>query len=136
MRTQLLLVICLSVACGKSSSSSESSNSSSETASESEAVLNLRQLEQKAKAHYNEQAAFPSGSAGPTGCEAGPSKFDAPVWQALGFQIDEPTKFKYSYQSDGKTFSGTAEPCAAGGKTHRVEGHLVEGNPVVSYIDE
>jgi hypothetical protein len=31
-----------------------------------------------------------------------------PVWHALDFEIDEPSLFRYSYESDGKTFTAKA----------------------------
>ncbi|MGE0866991.1 MAG: hypothetical protein AB7P03_00405 [Kofleriaceae bacterium] len=41
-------------------------------------------------------------------CPAGGTVWNAPIWKQLGFQIDEPGLFQYSYESDGKVFTARA----------------------------
>jgi hypothetical protein len=84
-----------------------------------EAQLQLHRLLKNLKVYYIESSAMVAGKAGPTPaapCCSAPDKkcpVDAswakdPTWSALGFSIDEPTLYQYSYQSDGKTATATA----------------------------
>jgi hypothetical protein len=86
-----------------------------------EAQLQLNKLAKSAKVYFAMEAAFPAGKAGPTPAEPcckGPDHKCAAVpadqwaasevWSKLDFQIDEPTLFQYSYESDGKTATATA----------------------------
>ncbi len=99
----------------------------------SEAEIRLNAIAKSAKRVYGDTSAFPTGTSkvlpdrngNPVGggcCgsmgsgsnvdnKCPPSKDWAgdPVWSALGFQIDEPTLYRYKYESaDGKTFTATA----------------------------
>lgn len=85
-----------------------------------EAKMMLTMLGKHAETAYAEHGAFPVGKAGPAPagpCCDGPDQRCAvaddlwasdPVWSALGFYIGDPTRFTYSYESDGKTATATA----------------------------
>jgi len=84
-----------------------------------EAVGELATLAKAAKAAFLAKGAFPTGKVGPTpptACCKGASYKCAvtdawskePIWQALGFHVDEPGAFQYAYESDGATFTATA----------------------------
>ncbi len=84
-----------------------------------EARVNLKMIGASAKSAFADQAAFPAGKVGPSPatpccqqpgqtCAPNPADFADPVWQALHVQLDEPSRFQYSYESDGKTFTATA----------------------------
>lgn len=91
---------------------------------ESEAALQLNKLGKLAKIKAAETGAFPIGKAkvlpadngSPGCCGGGDNKCKVstewasdPVWKALELQIDEPTLYRYSYESsDGKSFTATA----------------------------
>jgi hypothetical protein len=86
-----------------------------------EGKINVQTIGKKAKIVYGESSAFPKGSAGPTPaancckeiggmCSASSADWQSPVWQELHFQVTEPSRFHYSYESaDGKTFVARAE---------------------------
>jgi hypothetical protein len=112
-----------------------------------EATLMLNKLAKSAKTAFVTNAAYPTGSAGPTPatpccaqpdkrCAPNPADWADPTWRALDVSIDEPFRFQYSYQSDGKTFTATAvgDP-ACDGKTvtHTAKGAVTaDGTPQVS----
>ncbi|HEX7836358.1 MAG TPA: DUF4190 domain-containing protein [Kofleriaceae bacterium] len=83
-----------------------------------EADLYLMRLQRSAKRYAVEHNAFPRGSApltpatpccaGPGGRCSDPQSWATPEWRELDFQIDEPHRFQYSYESDGKTFTAHA----------------------------
>ncbi len=86
-----------------------------------EALMLLNKLGKNLKVLYATEAAFPAGKVGPLPaepcckgeggkCAVVPAdKWAAdPVWSKLDFQIDDPARFQYSYESDGKTASATA----------------------------
>ncbi len=94
---------------------------------QSEASLQLNKIGKSAKRYYAENATYPVGDAKtlpefPTCCGLsstgqgidGKCPNDATawakdkVWSALEFSIDEPTMYRYSYHSDGKTVKVTA----------------------------
>jgi hypothetical protein len=61
-----------------------------------------------------------------------------PLWTQLYFQLDEPSRFQYSYQSDGKTARVTAvgDPTCAGTPiTFTLDAKLVDGTPVFTQTD-
>lgn len=79
-----------------------------------EAVLQLKRLERNIKLAHATNGTLPKGKVeltpGKPCCETGgacsdPAAWKDPVWQALDFQIDEPHRFRYSYESNGKTFT-------------------------------
>lgn len=86
-----------------------------------EAKLHLTMLGKSAKAFFLSEGSLPAGKAGPMPAEPcckGPDHKCAPVpadqwaandvWSKLDFQIEEATRFQYSYESDGKTATATA----------------------------
>ncbi len=86
----------------------------------SEAELNLNAIGKAADAEFAEHASFPATSVGLTPsrscCEFPGKKCPAvasdwqgvPAWDALGFELTQPSYFQYSYQSDGKTYEARA----------------------------
>jgi hypothetical protein len=113
-----------------------------------EANLMLNRIGKNAKVVYITSSSFPVGDApltpvGP-GCCAGPKyhcavndkDWQQATWQALDFQIDEPTLFQYSYHSDGKTFTAQAVgdlDCDGTFITYTLTGTVDStGNPSVS----
>jgi hypothetical protein len=106
-----------------------------------EAQLHLNKIGKQAKVTLMEKAAFPTGKVGPTPAtdccaSGGKCKPDAqawadPVWKELGFSIEEPHAFQYSYESDGKTFTAKAIGCGDAGGTWTANGVVVGGNPQI-----
>src|SRR5258706_4607657 len=103
-------------ACMKKSFEDYSSKSKS-----TEAALQLNKLGKMAKVAYATNAEFPKGKAntlppGDTCCKGDKGKCPVtaewgsdPVWKSLEFSIDEPSLYRYSYESkDGKSFTATA----------------------------
>lgn len=113
-----------------------------------EAQLMLNKLSKNSKVYFVTNASYLAGSAGPTPatpCCKGPggrcpidtSWGSNAVWSGLDFQIDEPTRFQYTYQSDGKTVTATAvgDPdCDGKTITYTLKMSLENGNPT-SQID-
>ena len=113
-----------------------------------EASLELNRIGRRAKMAYGEQSQFPIGSAPLTPaqaccgqpsnkCQSNPSDWQNPVWQALDFSIDEPSLYRYSYESkDGKTFVAKAVgdlDCDGQEATYELDGKIDEaGNPTVT----
>jgi hypothetical protein len=113
-----------------------------------EALLQLNKLSKNAKVAFITNAAFPKGKVGPTPakscCESGgkcmsdPKDWSDPVWQSLDFMIDEPHLFRYSYESDGKTFVAKATgdlDCDGVEVEYRMEGKVDAGNPVIDIVE-
>ena len=107
---------------------------------QSEAALQLGRLARALKAEASANAAFPKGKVAQTTpcCESGgtcsdPSAWKDPMWQALDFSIEEPHRFRYGYESDGKTFTATAIgdlDCDGIEITYRLTGSFdAQGNP-------
>jgi hypothetical protein len=113
-----------------------------------EAGLLLNRLGKSAKRVFAETSAFPIGKAktlpaGDTCCKGEKGKCPVttdwtsdPVWKALEFSIDEPTLYRYSYEStDGKSFTATAvgdTDCDGQNATFTLTGKLdAAGNPTV-----
>jgi hypothetical protein len=111
-----------------------------------EAKLQLNKIGKLAKMVMAEKGAFPIGSAPltpATDCckgEGGKCAVDANAWKAgpwtaLEFQIDEPHRYRYSYEgaADGKSFTATAVgdlDCSGKSKTFTVKGSVdASGNP-------
>jgi type IV pilus assembly protein PilA len=80
----------------------------------SEASLQLNKIGKNLKVYYSVNGELPRGATPltpaaaccgqPTGtCGVGATDWQDPMWQAIDFQIDEPSRFQYRYQSDGKT---------------------------------
>jgi type II secretory pathway pseudopilin PulG len=94
---------------------------------ETEASLQLNKIGKSLKRYYGENGKFPIGDAktlpdfptccGLSGTGAGvdgrcpndPASWSKDkIWSAIEFGIDEPTTYRYTYHSDGKTFTATA----------------------------
>src|SRR5262249_44354772 len=86
-----------------------------------EAVANVKRLYDGAMAARaaDPQHRFPKGTLGPTPplgaccgkggkCMPYADEWTDPIWRALGFSIDDPHYFAYSYTSDGQTFTARA----------------------------
>jgi hypothetical protein len=84
-----------------------------------EAEQKLAGLYNNAKRMYSETGVFPVGVVpltpetpcckGPAQrCVSSPETWQHPVWKALAFHVDEPGRFQYSYESDGKTLTAKA----------------------------
>lgn len=114
-----------------------------------EASLMLNKLSKMAKTYAIAQQKYPAGSTGITPaipcckqqgmkCQPDPKVWTGP-WAELEFQIDDPHLFRYSYESDGKTFTAKAVgdlDCDENEITYgTVTGKLVDGTPSVT-IDE
>jgi hypothetical protein len=145
MRNVLLGLVVLCGACGKDSGSSGGGGGGGGGGGRgSEAALQLRSIEKKAKMSHAEKGAFPTGNSGLTPakdcCSSGgkcttPESAWTGPWRALGFHIDEPHAYQYSYESDGKTFTAKAVGCGDNAGTHTVSGHTEAGNVVVQYTE-
>jgi hypothetical protein len=111
-----------------------------------EAKLMLNKIGKSAKVYYVTNAGFPKGKVGltpATECCAASDKHtcvnDAktwtdPMWTALDFQIDEPSNYRYSYESDGQTFTALAVgdlDCDTEMATFTLTGSAEGGNPKV-----
>ena len=84
-----------------------------------EAQVALIRLTQVAKVHGDASKEFPKGTIGPTPAQSCCAQKDGVclpdleqwkggMWEFLGFAVDTPHRFQYSYASDGKTFTVTA----------------------------
>ncbi|MDX2089318.1 MAG: hypothetical protein SFX73_15795 [Kofleriaceae bacterium] len=112
-------------------------------AKRSEAELMLNSLSHIAKAEYVTNSEFPKGKAGPTPakacCEQPEHKCAVvddwakdPVWTALGFSVDQPGMFQYTYESDGQTAKVTATgdlDCDGNFVTYTLEASAKDGEP-------
>ena len=113
-----------------------------------EAEVNLRAIGKAAKVAYIENATFPVGHADATpaaSCCETPSKkclessaWDREPWQSLDFGIYDPHYFRYTYDSDGKTFTATAIgdlDCDGSEVVFTLRGSIQDGNPILSEIE-
>ena len=116
-----------------------------------EAQLQLNKLGKNLKVFYITDATFPVGKTGPTPAEpcckgeggkcalVPMDKWMADeVWNKLEFMIDEPTRFQYAYESDGKTATATAVgdlDCDGTMITYKLEMTTVDGNPVMKIVE-
>ena len=115
----------------------------------SEATVMLNKLGKAAKVAYFETSLFPSGTVGPTPptpcceqpgatCAANLADWQDPVWQSLDFEIYEPSRFQYSYTSNGTAFTATAVgdlDCSGRAVTYTATGTAEQGNPMVQMIE-
>lgn len=116
-----------------------------------EASLQLNRLGKALKLKYAENSAFPIGKsktlpAGGTGegccgtpdnkCAVSTEWATDPVWKALEFSIDDPSLYRYTYEStDGKTFKATAvgdTDCDGKAATFTLTGTADNGAPAVN----
>jgi hypothetical protein len=114
-----------------------------------EASLALLKLKRQLSIRATETTAFPTGKARTLpdkSCCAQPDQQCAvtgawakdPLWTQLDFQLDEPSRFQYTYQSNGKTARVTAvgDPTCAGKPiTFTLDAKLVDGAPVFTQTD-
>ena len=112
----------------------------------SEAALQLNKLGKAAKVAFITNAEFPKGTVGPTPaksccegpnmkCAPDPKAWSDPVWQAIEFSVDEPHLYRYSYTSDGKTFTAKATgdlDCDGTEAEYVMKGTVDNGNPMIS----
>ncbi len=117
---------------------------------QTEAALQLSKIGKSAKRSFGELGTFPIGKAGLTPstewckaagqkCAADATAWTAEPWKTLDFQIDEPHRYRYSYESaDGKTFTATAVgdlDCSGTFETFTLTGSLdAAGNPSVNLV--
>jgi hypothetical protein len=118
-----------------------------------EAPVQLNAIAKNAKRVWADTGAFPKGTSkvlpdNPSGksgccgtsdnkCPVAKDWASDPVWGALGFQIDEPTMYRYKYESaDGKSFTATATgdaDCDGAEAVFTVTGSLdASGNPTTN----
>ena len=115
----------------------------------SEAELNLNAIGKAAKYGYIENAAFPVGHADATPatsccegpghkCAVDPTTWRRDPWEALDFEPYGPHYFRYTYDSDGKTFTATAIgdlDCDGEEVVFTLRGSIQDGNPVLTEIE-
>lgn len=84
-----------------------------------EGKVRLHALERALKYAFTDKGAFVAGKVGPTPktpccsrpeqtCPPDPTEWKDPVWRALDFAPDTASRFRYSYDSDGKMVTATA----------------------------
>ncbi len=118
-----------------------------------EGAVQLNAIAKHAKVVFAETSAFPKGTSAvlppnpgkSSGCCGNPPENKCPaskdwdtdpVWKALDFRIDEPTMYRYKYESaDGKTFTATATgdaDCDGDEAVLTIHGSVdASGNPTV-----
>jgi hypothetical protein len=115
-----------------------------------EAELQLNKLAKQAKVYFITQAHFPIGHVGRTPttpccdvpdqrCREGYAVWNDPVWKELDFQIDEPARYQYDYESrDGQTLEahaiGTSD-CSEAPKIYTLRGTVQNGNAMMEIIE-
>lgn len=122
----------------------------------SEAAVHLNAIGKAAKRYYIENATFPAGDAAATPdfptccglksaggvvdnkCPNSPSAWKKDkIWSALEFEIDEPTMYRYTYHSDGKTALVTAIgdlDCDGNFATFELHVDTKDGNPTATLV--
>ncbi|MCX5745489.1 MAG: hypothetical protein NT062_23680 [Proteobacteria bacterium] len=115
----------------------------------SEAQLQLNRLGKNVKTFYATEAKFPTGESPLTPaedcckspdhlCAVAPAAWATPGWQAFDFVISEPHRFRYSFKSDGTTFTAQAVgdlACDGHPVTYTLEVHAEAGNPTMSITE-
>lgn len=120
-----------------------------------EARENLRRIargaRQHAAAHGGEAGArLPRPGGGPTPplgaccgqglkCAPDASQWSAQPWRSLGFSVDEPHFYSYSYEVDGDTFAATARgdlDCDGVYSTFTIRGGLDDAEPQLTVVGE
>lgn len=110
-----------------------------------EAQVELMKLARGARAYMMERDGFPVGQAGPVPaascceqaghkCQPDPKLWASPPWSDLAFDVLDPHYFRYTYSSDGKTFTATAIgdlDCDGETATFTVTGKLGDDTPPV-----
>jgi hypothetical protein len=119
-----------------------------------EAQLQLDKIGKAAKVAYLERAQFPTEAAPLTPsdsccienfqdrrrCRPDASRWSAPAWRALDFEISTPHAFRYSYtpSKDGTSFTATAVgdlDCDGVDITFTLHGRVVNGNPETKLVE-
>ena len=137
-------------ACESKKGGKDSFKDYQDKSKQTEAVLQLNKIGKSAKRSFAELSTFPVGKAALTPatdcCAAADHKcvvdmaaWSAEPWKTLDFQIDEPGRYRYSYESaDGKTFTATAVgdlDCGGKPETFTLTGSLdAAGNPTVNLV--
>jgi hypothetical protein len=116
------------------------------------AAKQLKRLAETAKTAFAKTGAFPQGKValspakeccfGNPDAKQGKCPVDAaawqdPTWKALDFSIDEPSLYRYSYESDGKTFTALAvgdADCDTNLATFTLTGAIEGGVPKVDLV--
>ena len=145
MRAALVTLLCLTASCGDDGSSSPSVRMN--RVRRNEAELNLDAIGKAARANFVENATYPQYTAPLTParpCCEGPGKkcpaqasdwSGVDAWDALDFELTQPSFFQYSYASDGPN-SFVAEAvgdldCDGTTVTYTLRGTVSEGVPLV-----
>lgn len=109
-----------------------------------EANLQLRSIETKAKSFRNEKGKFPAnGTAMPNttavGCvypKAAQSVWNSQGWTEMGFHVDEDSRYKYDWTSSTGVANAAADlDCDGTFTTQKLTMVISEGNVVASYDD-
>ena len=106
----------------------------------SEAEVVLARIGERAVAQHQRNAAFPSGTVGPTpseascrgGMEGVVPDWSAPLWQTLGVDFIDPLQFQFTYTGTADGFVATAEgdlDCDGATITYTLTGKVVRGKP-------
>ena len=116
-------------------------------AKKSEGMLMLDKIVRAAKEEFNVNAQFPVATiplTPATECCADKDHKCQPAaeawkdWRKLDFQIDEAHLFRYSYESDGKSFTAKAVgdlDCDGTAVTYEARGTSANGNPQVEIVE-
>ena len=114
-----------------------------------EAALQLNRLGKNAKTYFITSAEYPKGeaaelpeqpccSAPDHKCPVSTAWATDKVWSALDFTVEEPTRFQYTYHSDGATFTATAVgdlDCDGKAITYTLTGSAANGNPETKLVE-
>lgn len=136
-----LVVLVVVAACGKDDKGG-SSSSLGPVVKKSEADIQLAKLAKQLKVAFAEKSSYPIAAIPLTPavscckgegykCKADPAAWSA--WAPLDFAISEPHYFRYSYESDGKTYVVKAVAdldCDDVEQTYVMQGTAESGTPV------
>lgn len=116
----------------------------------SEAELNLRAIEKAALRAFAENAAFPTGTAGPTPaapccteagrrCRPDPTLWQDAPWTELDFEVVAPHYYQYAYTgtADGQRFTATATgdlDCDGVEVVYQLVGSVAGGSPTFALV--
>ena len=112
---------------------------------QTEVGFQLGRIEKLAKAYYVANGTYPVGEATltpPGSCCDSPTHkctgdWSQPTWKLLGFAIEQPSLFQYSYRSDGQTFTANAVgdlDCDGTPVIYVAHGTIVDGGPSVTIV--
>ena len=146
MRSIWLVGVVTIIACG----AKEEADAYKAKSQATEAKLMLNRMSKNLKTHFVERETYPAGKAGPSPaepcCKGAGAKCAVtsdwakdPVWSAMDFELSEPHRFQYSYQSDGKTVVATAVgdlDCDGTTITYKLDMAVGNaGEPTVTFTD-